>query len=210
MAIPDGLVKMVLSGTLATNTEKWAVSLWHQGYTLPGTGGSLDLAALVADPTWTAVETAIKNLLTNSDSFTAIDTYYYQGGVAVAHEHIDRAISGPDAVQPLPCQIACVLTLRTALSTRSGRGRIYLPVRRNGVTAGNGMFPSAGVNAAVDALALYATEITTGGTHHLVVVSQTHGSSQPVTSIDCDLVPDTQRRRRNKLVSARHSHAVLV
>jgi hypothetical protein len=45
--------------------------------------------------------------------------------------------------------------------------------------------------------------------HPVVVVSQTHGTSSPVLTVDGDIVPDTQRRRRNHITAARHSHAAV-
>jgi hypothetical protein len=101
-----------------------------------------------------------------------------------------------------------VLTLRTANATRSGRGRIYLPFVAQTLVAATGMLPSTNVNNLVDTFALWISEQITLGTNVPVVVSQSQSVVRTIVAVDADLVPDTQRRRRNKLTSARHTHTV--
>jgi hypothetical protein len=209
MAVPDGMTKLVVSGTLAGGTEKFAFSLWHSGYNAPGTTGGIDLTLLEADAVWQAFITNLEVLMTTGDSITQYDAYWYQGGVATAHSQLAVTHAGTGAANGAPCQIALVLTLRTALATRSGRGRIYLPTR-NIITVGSSghLSSAANLNTVCDKLRDYCRSVATGGIVHVVVVSQTHSFTNPVTSISADDIPDTQRRRRNKLVGTVHTATV--
>lgn len=209
MSVPDGMTKLVVSGTLAGGTEKFAFSIWHSGYNAIGTTGGIDLALLEADAVWQAFITNLLVLMTTGDSITQYDAYYYTGGVATSHSQLAVTHVGTGAASGAPCQIALVLTLRTALATRSGRGRIYLPTR-NIVTAGStGHLSSpANLNTVCDKFRDYCRSVSTGGVVNVVVVSQTHSFVNPVTSISADDVPDTQRRRRNKLVGTVHTATV--
>lgn len=207
MPIPDGLTRVVYSGGLCTNTERWAFSLWFKR-----DDGTIALDFSAGEPTaatYTAWRAAFLALMRPEDSFTQLDSYLYAGGAAVQHTQatFNRPGTGTLAVQP--AQIACVMTLRTALANRSGRGRIYVPARAMQLSTTTGLAIATAPNNCADALAAYLTDLhTLSAQTHPVVASPTTSSSHTITSVDVDLVPDTQRRRRNKLVSTRHSATV--
>lgn len=207
MAIPDGVLKLTFSGTFGGGVEQWAFSLWFTGYT--GVNGSAETSFDASqEPSGTAYEafrTGFLTYMSSVDHYTALDAYYYQGGVATQHGTMTFDHPGLSNTTG-PTQLACVMTLRTALSTRRGRGRIYLPLRAIAV-GGNGLMDANGVNANVDRLATYLSAQLLGGRPG-VVVSTTAGNTHPITQVDADLVPDTQRRRVNKLRSSRHASAV--
>lgn len=209
MAIPDGATKLVVSGTLAGGTEKFAFSIWHSGYPDPHGGSPIDLDLLDADAVWLAFINNLAVLMTTGDAITQYDAYWYSGGVATSHGQKIVAHAGTGASTGAPCQISTVLTLRTALATRRGRGRLYLPTR-NIITSGatGHLSSAANVNTVCDKFRDYCNEVETGGTVHVVVCSQTGGFMTPVRSISVDDIPDTQRRRRNKLVGTVHTAAV--
>jgi hypothetical protein len=159
--------------------------------------------------TYTNFRTQLLSVLGSVDNYDRLDSYRYSGGVAVEHHSVDFSHPGTgSAAVRLPTQNCCVLTLRTANATRSGRGRIYLPFVAQTLVAATGMLPSTNVNALVDTFALWISEQITLGTNVPVVVSQSQSVVRTIVAVDADLVPDTQRRRRNKLTSARHTHTV--
>jgi hypothetical protein len=175
------------------------------GYTLGTAPDDSTISAGILTTPWTTWFNSLKTLMGNSDSITGLDSYFYQGGVAVRHGHGSMAIAGSSALQH-PKQSCCVMTLRTALATRSGRGRMYLPAT-GAPMAGTGLMTSATIDAVVDATGAMFSAIT-DATIKVVVLSQKTGITTPVVAVDADYVPDTQRRRRNKLVSSRHTSPV--
>lgn len=205
MPIPSGLMKWTLSGKLSGGSERWATSFWADGHVLADANDA-SVAIAAGTPQWTAWFASLKTLMATDATITDLDGYYYGGGTAAAgHGHASiTPISGTGTFTH-PNQIACVMTLRTAVATRKGRGRLYLVA--NGVSIGAGLFNSGAVNAVVDATATFFTGIGAAGGGP-VVLSQTAGSTARITSVDADYVPDTQRRRSQKLSSTRHSHTV--
>lgn len=204
MGIPAGLTRLTLSGALSTG-EIWASSWWETGRT-PADCDDVAAAAIVGAASFTILSASARALMSTTDTLGALDLYHYTGGSgATTHGHATIGSAGTGANNH-PKQIAAVMTLRTALATRSGRGRMYFPA--TGVTvAGTGLMNAAAVDSLVDALRSVFTVHVAGG-FPPVVLSQTTSSSQPIKTIDADYVPDTQRRRRNRLTSTRHSATV--
>jgi hypothetical protein len=166
-----------------------------------------DTAGVDLDATteWPTFRTALLSHMASDQVITAYDLYRYEGGIATRHDHSSVTHAGTDTDGHLPLQVACVLTLRTATLSRRGRGRLYLPTCGASMMSGSlHMFLESAVDTLVDDFANYLSMANTGG-RVVSVVSRTGSSSEPVTSVDADLVPDTQRRRRDKLTSARHS-----
>lgn len=106
----------------------------------------------------------------------------------------------------LPFQCTPVVSLRTALANRHGRGRFYAPSPAVGAQAGGRLTTAAQTNLADSALALL--QGLTGGTLQPVILNRTTFATTPITSLDVGDVIDTQRRRRNKLIEARTSRIV--
>lgn len=205
MGIPDGVTKLTVSGTLAGGVERFAFSLYFTGYPGYPAAGYFDANGLNASTSWVAFRDKVLQLNRPDMVITAYDVYYYQGGVAVSHQTAVVNHVGLTNGTAMPLQQACVMTLRSALSTRSGRGRIYLPATAAALTTATYLFVATPVNQCVTALATWFTFIKSVSPLAAVVVSQTHGNTQPIVSVDANLVPDTQRRRANKLTSARFS-----
>lgn len=108
------------------------------------------------------------------------------------------ALTGDEAVEMLPFQVAVVISLRTALATRSGRGRFYLPPL--GVTmVDDGRVSAAAIAILDNAWTDFFDAMNTGGLT-VVVRNRTSHVSTVVTSARVGNVFDTQRRRRNKLI----------
>jgi hypothetical protein len=204
MGIPAGLTRVALSGKLGA-TEQWVSSFWATGHDASEASDSSAAAIIAASP-FTGFRSQLAGLMSGDDSFEALDLYYYDGsGAAVAHGHATGHIVGTGGGNH-PKQCSAVMTLRSSLSSRSGRGRMYLPATGVVVIAG-GEMTHGDIDNTVDFLAVWFGALAAGG-FVPVVLSQKLSASNAVTRVDADYVPDTQRRRRNKLVTTRHSHAV--
>lgn len=205
MPIPSGVTKNVISGTLPGG-EVWQTAYWQTGLTA-AEADDAHMATLAANSTFIALMNAWKALCASGARATAIDRYYYAGGSgAAAHGHGVLNYGGTAATQLSPNQVAVVTTLRTAVSSRAGRGRMYWPATGDPTDQTSGLLGSAAIDTLVDALAAWFTSLTTG--QPAVVVSQTQNTSHPITSVDADYRADTQRRRVNRIRSLRHSHVV--
>ena len=103
----------------------------------------------------------------------------------------------------LPNDVAVVVSLRTNLANRRGRGRFYLPsLVATTLTAAGRLDPTAQQNI-VDSLANAWNGYT--GIGDPVVYSRTQRTIEDVISFDVGDLFDTQRRRENKVSQSRIS-----
>ena len=123
----------------------------------------------------------------------------------------DLDLSGTDATgQTPPPQVAVVVSTRTTMANRSGRGRFYLPgPASDQLTAGQL------TNTARDAYLAGATsmfsDLNAAGLNPVIwhrPTSPDAGTTTPIISLIVDSVLDTQRRRRDKLVGTSASNPV--
>lgn len=107
------------------------------------------------------------------------------------------AVPGTGAGNPLPNEVAAVVTLRTALAGRSYRGRAYFSGFIVGENSATGSIV-AGLNTAlVTFVTNVQTDLAASGIT-MAVLSRTHLSGTPVTLIQTrDSEWDTQRRRKH-------------
>ncbi|WP_299315199.1 hypothetical protein [uncultured Halomonas sp.] len=112
-------------------------------------------------------------------------------------------LAGTAAVDALPADVAIVVSLRTTLANRRGRGRFYLPQPSvQALTATGRMEP--GIRTQVlDALDFAWQSYTATGSP--VVYSRTGRFTTPVSTYDIGDLFDTQRGRENALVESRES-----
>jgi hypothetical protein len=107
---------------------------------------------------------------------------------------------------PLPPQLSVGVTLRTALAGRSDRGRFYMPapVTTTVSTIGRigGSTPLTMVTAISNA---FADAITVSAALVLVVYSRKLRATHLVNRVEVTDVFDTQRRRRDKLITTRQN-----
>jgi hypothetical protein len=203
MTIPDGVTKFVISGTLANGAESWACGLWFTGYGPAGAEGGLDPDIDSAGTNWTDWRDAILQRMSPDSAIRLYSVYHYTGGVASSSDSLAVNHAGTGGGGTMPAQIATVVTLRTALATRRGRGRIYLPTTAFEIMASSGKFASTNLDNLVNKTAALFSGIAVS-TQRGVVLSQTAGLTHEITRVEADDVPDTQRRRTNKLVGVRH------
>jgi hypothetical protein len=103
----------------------------------------------------------------------------------------------------LPNDVALVVSLRTNLANRRGRGRFYLPsLVATTLTAAGRLDPTAQQNI-VDSLANAWNGYT--GIGDPVVYSRTQRTIEDIVSFDVGDLFDTQRRRENKVSQSRIS-----
>jgi hypothetical protein len=103
----------------------------------------------------------------------------------------------------LPFEVSCAVSLQTDKRGPSGRGRLYLPPFGIGFMQEGGKFTAATVATAGKFIgAIFDAMIADTG-HVPVIVSRRRLVLNEVTSINCGLIPDAQRRRRRSQDEAR-------
>lgn len=113
------------------------------------------------------------------------------------------ALAGTGSGAALPPQTAICVSLRTALPTRAGRGRFFLPAPI--VTVSSAGRISATAQGQVLAAVAGMLTAMQGDAFIPVVLHRDDMTSDDITSVDVGDVFDTIRRRRDKLVEARMS-----
>lgn len=92
------------------------------------------------------------------------------------------AADGTDTSNALPSSVAIVVTLRTVVRSRSGRGRIYLAGMSTAAIQTNGHFTAGAIAAATSFIATLRVDINTAlPGDQLAVASRAHGNYQLVT-----------------------------
>lgn len=155
-------------------------------------------AAIVAGPIFN-LPAGLSNGLSSGGRFTGVKTYYYADhtGPATAVGEALATKVGTGNLN-LPLSTCCVATLRTPLSGRRNRGRIYWPALGYDILGAGTFDPDTwsdfafdmaefleGVAQAAQPLALLQP----------VVLSKVAGTVTDVTSVVADNAPDSQRRR---------------
>lgn len=114
----------------------------------------------------------------------------------------DQSLDGVDLGIPMPADVALVISLRSELANRRGRGRFYLP--QPGVvnlTADGRVIADLSADLSASLAAAWASYNTAND--RPVVYSRTGRSFVNITSFNVGDLFDTQRRRENKLLEAR-------
>jgi len=114
--------------------------------------------------------------------------------------------AGVDTGETLPPQIALAVSLRTALATRAGRGRFYLPPF-SVAQMDAGRLPAATQTDVLDQVNQFYDSLI-ANSHTPVIYHRTAASTTPVTVIAVGDVYDTQRRRRDSYQEAYASAAL--
>jgi len=109
---------------------------------------------------------------------------------------------GTAAGSSLPQEVALVVSLRTALANRRGRGRFYLPPLAASFTTTTGMVPTATIGHLNEQLTA-AWDAYNTLVDFPVVYSRVNRATERITSFDIGNVYDIQTRRDNKVEQAR-------
>lgn len=118
---------------------------------------------------------------------------------AIAETAVD--LVGTATGNALPADVSLVVSLKTALANRSGRGRFYLPQLAASSSTVDGRLSATTQGRLVDALAAAWTGYNDTGTP--VVYSRTMRATQTIASFNVGDLYDTQRRRENKVAQTR-------
>lgn len=116
-------------------------------------------------------------------------------------------LDGVDAGSALPGDVALVVSLRTGLANRSGRGRFYLPQPAASSLTALGKV-AADVITDLNASLQAAWDTYNSATARPVVYSRTLRQTNDITSFDIGDLFDTQRRRENAITENRTTQAM--
>lgn len=111
--------------------------------------------------------------------------------------------AGTSTAESLPFQCAPVVSLRSALATRAGRGRFYAPSLAVD-QVNDGRMILAARDSLADSAAAMLSSLNDAGLAPVLYSRTTHNTQQ-ILRLDVGDVIDTQRRRRNKLIEVRTS-----
>lgn len=114
---------------------------------------------------------------------------------------------GTAAGNAMPAEVALVVSLRTTLANRTGRGRFYLPQPAAVTLDTDGLMVATAQADLVDALTA-AWAASNGAGENPVVYSRTARATREITSFDVGDVFDVQTRRQNSLTQQRLSAAM--
>lgn len=195
------LFKFVAKGTLPG--EAFQFGIWGSG---TGTLTDAQTAWNTAFPIlWS---TAVRLFFATTVVVTELSTASIDTATLHQISRVSGAVTlaGTSAGQMLPHEVAHAVSLRTAVATRSGRGRFYLPPMAVGQLL-NGRLTAATVTALVPAAAGMIDSLQANGVVPCLVNRTTHALTT-INQVDVGDVPDAQRRRRGALIEARTSQAV--
>lgn len=123
-------------------------------------------------------------------------------GLQTARVDTAQAIAGTAAGNPMPADVAMVISLRTVLANRQGRGRFYLPQPAASEITATGRVAALMITHTGAALAAAWAGYNTANDRP-VVYSRTSRNIQNISSFNIGDLYDTQRRRENKVTEAR-------
>lgn len=118
------------------------------------------------------------------------------GGTGLSFEYA-LSVAGTAVSDPLPYSTALVVSLKTALNSRRGRGRVYLCGFAENSNTNNGE-PDSVMRADVLSAFVDLNTALLVHDHALGVYSRTGDVFNPVVTMQCDGHWDTQRRRANR------------
>jgi len=128
-------------------------------------------------------------------------------GVQTARVDTAQSIDGVAAGSALPADVALVVSLRTAQTGASHRGRFYLPQPAASEVTTNGRVAADFITDLGTSLAAAWTTYNTA-TEFPVIYSRTLRQSNAVTSFDIGNLYDTQRGREAQVTEARTTTAM--
>jgi hypothetical protein len=205
MAGPGSAVaKVVVRGTLASGVQDMSFGFW----VLPGSWSDFptqsqinnvrdDMVSLV--PAWLGQST-VKLFWDTLDSFSSVSCYGYAATgttAAVLADGAFTAIPGT-ATTGHPKETSIVVSLRTSLPGRSGRGRFYLPATGVAMSQLGLISGSTTVDDLGDAFEDFCNALQADD-YILCVPSFTKSVTTAVSHYVIDNKPDTQRRRMDKI-----------
>lgn len=166
------------------NAITWAETLWNGQDTLPGYA------------TLCSANVSIQRITTGEISpLTGQQQTLRESNVDIA---------GTSEANALPADVAIVVSLRSPVANRTGRGRFYLPQPTTDALTAVGRLDETAQSTIVDALTAAWTQANAAG-ENPVIYSRTQRATREITSFNVGDLFDTQRRRENALTENRVS-----
>jgi len=166
------------------NAITWAETLWNGQDTLPGYA------------TLCSADVSIQRITTGEISpLTGQQQTLRESNVDIA---------GTSTSNALPADVAIVVSLRSPVANRTGRGRFYLPQPTTDALTAVGRLDETAQSTIVDALLAAWTQANAAG-ENPVIYSRTQRATREITSFNVGDLFDTQRRRENALTENRVS-----
>lgn len=166
------------------NAITWAETLWNGQDTLPGYA------------TLCSADVSIQRITTGEISpLTGQQQTLRESNVDIA---------GTSTSNALPADVAIVVSLRSPVANRTGRGRFYLPQPTTDALTAVGRLDETAQSTIVDALLAAWTQANAAG-ENPVIYSRTQRATREINSFNVGDLFDTQRRRENALTENRVS-----
>lgn len=167
----------------------------------PATPSDANTAAATAAANFgTDLKATLCGLILNDSGYDGVKVYSYPSGGPAATVIGDAPISagvGTASGGGAPNQTCVVASLRTNLSGRRYRGRMYLPA--NGMGLSQHQLTSSLCTSISSAMALWLGRFK--DPTHPIILSQVGGFSTAITAVIVDSLPDVQRRHANRMVA---------
>jgi hypothetical protein len=196
------LFRHVASGTYPGG-EVWSFTLHTQGAPTATVAEAAFVTATAA--LWTG---KLDGVISTQISMTGCSTASIDPLTGKQITRLADVVARPGVAvgEPLPAQVALVISMRSDLATRAGRGRFYLPPLDVSSTA-SGKVAAGKLTTVVTAVKAMLDSLIGAGLQPVLYGKTTHLSTT-VTKFDVGNVWDTQRRRRDKLVEVRTQSAL--
>ena len=166
------------------NAITWAETLWNGQDTLPGYA------------TLCSADVSIQRITTGEISPLT--------GQQQTLRESNVNIPGISESSALPADVAIVVSLRSPVANRTGRGRFYLPQPTTNALTAVGRLDETAQDTIVDALLAAWTQANAAG-ENPVIYSRTQRATREINSFNVGDLFDTQRRRENALTENRVS-----
>lgn len=193
-----------VEGHINTDQERF-VWTWHISAV---TGSAAALAVDVADAVtllWSGPPTPAASIQQLVPIATGPDTIVVDE-LDSAGRNVEQAVQtlaliGTDVNDSLPPNVSVAVSTRTALPTRAGRGRFYLPPFGTDTVIAGLLDPTA--RGQVAAAAKAALDHINAGVGTAVIFHRNLGTFTPIVAVDVGNVFDQQERRRDKIQEVR-------
>lgn len=188
------------SGLTALGT-RWMFTWWADS--TASTGDVNDAAETWLTEFWTDVAGIISDVVA-ADLITTVEIDEASGDQVFRVDSVVD-LDGTATENPLPADVAVVVSLRTNTPTRSGRGRFYLPQLASTALNADGRISSAAVTTLADGLDDAWDNFSSTGVP--VLYSRTNRTTLSLVSFDIGNLWDSQRGRDGRAAEERTSRS---
>lgn len=194
--IRSTLLFNLVGGEVASTSVAW---IQTDGDTIADRAVATSAIADQCDAFWSAIKGSFAITLNYVGSHQA---------VIDVNGHVDETFTYDRAPQNgfsdnnnLPSECAIVVSLKTAVNNRRGRGRMYLPCPAVNALQNSGRLTAGTTTSIADGAEDFLLVTLTAGGHDFVpvVASKADFALRPITQLKVGDVVDAQRRRRDAL-----------